>query len=150
MGCPFSADPTSVTTRSTQRSSVVAHVATRGYPPFKALALLSARHTSIYNPHPSTHRAGALADENQPTNTGRRDRELPTTTGTRGDHIHPAHDSPLPQVDYHLLTPTRQQQLITPALVLSQGVVFTSWSDALLGTIPNVMLRLKTDAWVLD
>jgi hypothetical protein len=29
-------------------------------------------------------------------------------------------------------------------------VVFTSWSDALLGTIPNVMLRLKTDAWVLD
>ena len=77
MRCPFSADPTSVTTRSTQRSSVVAHVATRGYPPFKALALLSARHTSIYNPHPSTHRAGALADENQPTNTGRRDRELP-------------------------------------------------------------------------
>ena len=39
-----------------------------GHPPFKAPAQLSARHTSIYNPHPSTHRAGALADENQPTN----------------------------------------------------------------------------------
>jgi hypothetical protein len=28
------------------------------------------------------------------------------------------------------------------ALVLSQGVIFTSWSDALLGTIPNVILLL--------
>ena len=116
MRCPFSADPTSVTTRSTQRSSVVAHVATRGYPPFKALALLSARHTSIYDPHPSTHRAGALADENQPTNTGRRDRELPfpqppVRKVTASTPFAIAHS----QVDYHLLTLTRQQQLITPA-----------------------------------
>jgi hypothetical protein len=28
------------------------------------------------------------------------------------------------------------------APVLSQGVIFTSWSDALLGTIPNVILLL--------
>jgi hypothetical protein len=28
------------------------------------------------------------------------------------------------------------------ALVLSQGVIFTSWSDALLGTIANVILLL--------
>jgi hypothetical protein len=51
-----------------------------GYPcylPFKVLALFSTRHTSVYNAHPSTHGAGALVDENQPTNTGRRDRELP-------------------------------------------------------------------------
>ena len=37
----------------------------------------------------------------------------PLLPGTRGDRIHPVRDSPLSQVDYHLLTLTRQQQLIT-------------------------------------
>ncbi len=83
--------------------------------PFKVLALVSGRHTSVYDGHPSGHGAGGLVDEDQPTDTGRGDRELPfPEPPVCGDRVHPVRDSPLPQVHYRIVSLTRKPQLINP------------------------------------
>ena len=73
------------------------------YLPFKVLALVSGRHPGVYDAHPSGHGAGGLVDEDQPTDTGRGDLELPfPEPPVRGDRVHPVRDSPLSQVHYRI------------------------------------------------
>ncbi len=85
------------------------------YLPFKVLALVSGRHAGVYDGHPSGHGAGGLVDENQPTDTGRGDRELPfPEPPVCGDRVHPVRDSPLPQVHYRIASLMRKPQLINP------------------------------------
>jgi hypothetical protein len=77
-----------------------------GYPcylPVKVLALIRGPHASVYGGHPSGHGGRGLVDEDQPTDTGRGDRELTLPEPpVRGDRVHPVRDSPLSQIHYRM------------------------------------------------
>src|SRR5665647_1543953 len=109
---PFSADLTSVTTRSTARLRPCCPGSYSCYLPFKVLALAGGRHAGVYDAHSPGRCGRGLVDEDQPADTGRGDREFSfPKPPVRGDWVHPICDSPLFQVHYRIVSLTMKQQL---------------------------------------